>query len=219
MPKSNIITQLFIFFVFAVTLSLWKLNALLLLMLALFLVLSWFENKHFYRLMRRLKWFYLVMFIIFAFNTPGEHIVGWPFSISPTYEGLRLGTIQTLRIAVMLAALSLILVNNTKQQLISGFYFILAPLRHMGFDTERFAARLWLTLHYVELQQSNKGQQQKSKLPSTKGLAERLNDIFTEMQDDDVAIKLESPALRWLDYVLIALTISAALFVLFGVGR
>lgn len=213
MPKINIITQLMVFLVFAIALNLLNLKALSLIFVALLLVLSFVKNHQFYRLSKRLKWFYVVMFVIFALNTPGEHVAGWLFSISPTYEGLRAGLAQLLRINVMLVALSILLATNSRQQLISGFYFLLSPLKCLGLDVERFAARLWLTLHYVEVQQ---------KAPKNphifRKLSASLANIFSETQHDDVAIVLEMPRWVWLDISLIALMLALLVQIFLKVG-
>jgi energy-coupling factor transport system permease protein len=141
------------------------------------------------------------MIVIFAFNTPGEHLVQWPFSLSPTYEGIRAGFTQTLRIVVMLAALSLILASNTRQQLISGFYFLFSPLKYLGLEVERFVARLWLTLHYVELQRDKN---------ISKDLIGRLKDMTnlkSNQENDDVEVTFKVPQFNLLDYVTIGLLI------------
>ena len=166
------------------------------------------KNMHFYRLMKRLKWFYLVMFLIFVFNTPGQHIPNWPFDIKPTYEGLKMGGMQVLRIALILAVLSIVLTKNTKQQLISGLYFLLKPLSCVGLDVKRFSARLWLTLYYVELRQTNN-----SEMPKPKDLADSLAMIFTEDEKDaDVLIALDKPTFTWMDYCAILLSLVIVIF-------
>jgi len=213
MTKINIITQLMVFFIFSVALNLLNLKALLLAAAIVLVMLALVKNHHFYRLSKRLKWFYLVMFVIFAFNTPGEHVAGWPFAVSPTYEGLHAGFMQLLRITVMLAALSLLLASNTRQQLISGFYFLFSPLKYIGLDVERFAARLWLTLHYVELQQQTPKSQH-----IFSHLNQKLSSIFTETQHDDITITLEKPMFAWADYTLMALMFVLLIQILFRVA-
>lgn len=150
--------------------------------------------------MKRLKWFYLVMFLIFVFNTPGQHVASWPFAFKPTYEGLNMGLMQVLRIALVLAVLSILLNQNTKQQFISGLYFLMKPLSCLGLDVQRFSARLWLTLHYVELKQAN-GEE----APLIKGLAARLEQAFVEDDQDDIVIEFVKPVFTWLDYCAISL--------------
>ncbi|MFM9836568.1 MAG: CbiQ family ECF transporter T component [Methylophilaceae bacterium] len=201
MLKINIFTQLVIFFMFAIVLNILNFKVLILVALVLLVIIALIHNHQFYRLFKRLKWFYLVMFAIFAFNTPGEHLSGWTFSFSPTYEGFRAGLTQLLRITVMLEALSILLASNNRQKLISGFYFILSPLRWLGVDVERFAARLWLTLHYVETQQP---------LPKGTNLLNSLNksltEVFKEETHENVTIRIEEPIFTGLDYVLIVLS-------------
>jgi energy-coupling factor transport system permease protein len=199
MVTVNTKTQLIAFFLFALIVNVLHLNVLLFLMLALLALLVYLNNSHFLRLMRRLKWFYLVMLLIFIFNTPGEHVAHWPFSVKPTYEGLRMGVEQVLRIAVMLAALSIVLTQNTKQQLISGIYFLMRPLSYLGLDVKRFAARLWLTLHYLELQQGDK----ENRPHLTSNLGDYLTNILVSEAHDNVAITLDNPKQTWVDYVVI----------------
>ncbi len=199
MFKVNTKTQLITFFLFALMVNRWHIAVLLMLMPLLLTVLVYVNNRQYFRLSYRLKWFYLVMFTIFAFNTPGEHIAIWPFSFKPSYEGVLMGLEQLLRIATMLALLSMILMQNTQQQLISGIYFILQPLSTFGLDIKRFAARLWLTLHYVDLQQTSG-----KKLSMTKGLSQYL-DVTTEIENDDVVIHLVNPEQTKIDYIVLSL--------------
>jgi len=136
------------------------------------------------------------MFVIFLFNTPGEHIKGWIFNLSPTYEGLQAGLLQTFRIAALLAMLSVIMALNTKQQLISGFYYLASPFKYLGLEIERFAARLWLTLHYVE-----------SARPSSKdgSLLEQLKAFghLDMVKYENVTIQFEIPTFKIIDMAVI----------------
>ncbi len=206
MIKINIITQLLGFFVLAIIVNYLNISALLIIFATLLIAVLFSHRSQFLRSIKRFKWFFLVMMLLFAFNTPGEHLAAWPFALSPTYEGLLAGGTQTLRICVMLAALSLIIAANTRQQLISGFYFIFSPLKYLGLEVERFAARLWLTLHYVELQRDNHASQ---------NLLDRLKEM-TNLQsnqtDEDVSIQFKMPQFGLIDFVVIALLIGFGLF-------
>jgi energy-coupling factor transport system permease protein len=199
MLKINIITQLLGFFVLAIIVNQLNLKALLAFFLVFVAIIMLNKTQQFFRAVRKFKWFFLVMIGIFAFNTPGEHLVNWPFTISPTYEGIIAGLTQTLRIIIMLAALSLILTINTRQQLISGFYFIFSPLKYLGLEVERFAARLWLTLHYVEMQRETVASQD---------FFSRLKNMTTLKHNqtyDDISINFTVPKFRHTDYVVIVL--------------
>lgn len=150
MFKINIITQLILFMIMALAINQFNLHALLVLLFLLIIILMLNNVHQFINTLKRFKWLFLVMMMIYTLNTPGEHIVAWSFNLKPTYEGVIAGVAQVIRVSVILAMISWVTAVNTKQQLVSGFYFILSPLRLFGLETERFAARLLLTLHYVE---------------------------------------------------------------------
>ena len=151
---------------------------------------------HYYQLMKRLKWFYAVMFILFVFNTPGQHLPNWPAWAEPTYEGIEAGLKQFIRVATILGVLSLLLINNNKQQLISGLYFLIKPMSFFGLDVKRFSARLWLTLHYVELHEAN----DKEASLSTH-LSDSITTIFANDTPDNLTIQLEKPEFTRVDFM------------------
>jgi energy-coupling factor transporter transmembrane protein EcfT len=201
MFKINIIVQLLSFFILAIIVNQLNLKTLSII-LSIFTVFVIFTKTHqFLRAVKRFKWFFLVMIVIFSFNTPGEHLAQWPFSLSPTYEGITAGFTQTLRVVVMLAALSLILTFNTRQQLISGFYFLFSPLKYLGLEVERFAARLWLTLHYVELQRDKNISQ------DLIGRLKDMTSLKSNQENDDVEVTFKQPQFKLLDYVAIGFLI------------
>jgi energy-coupling factor transporter transmembrane protein EcfT len=211
MFKVNTKTQLITFFLFALLVNNWHLTILLILMPFLLMILIYTGNRHYFQLSYRLKWFYLVMFVIYALSTPGEHVAGWALSITPTYEGLSRGLEQILRIATMLALLSMILTQHTKQQLISAIYFLMRPLSYLGLDIERFSTRLWLTLHYVELQRSDV---RKTSLKG--GLSQYLNRAVVDVEDEDIAIVLESQKQNVMDYIVLSIMCVILIIVYFG---
>ncbi|WP_286162421.1 CbiQ family ECF transporter T component [Methylobacillus flagellatus] len=108
---------------------------------------SW---PRFVSMLRRSRLLLLSLLLIYAWTTPGEYLPGWPLWLAPSYEGLAAGGLQLLRLALMLAALSLLLQTTSREQFIAGLLQLASPLRFIGLDPQRFAARLWLTLHYLE---------------------------------------------------------------------
>lgn len=211
MLKINIITQLLIFFAMAFSINLLKLNLLIGIFIFLIAILIFTKNKVFLRSILRFNWFFLVMLFIFAFNTPGQHLAKWPFDFSPTYEGIITGLTQMLRIMLMLAGISIILACNTRQQLISGFYFIFWPLKYFGLKVERFAARLWLTLHYVELQSETKNSQ--DFMRQLKNMAA----LKPNQDNEDISVTLTVLKFNVVDYALLAILMMGALIFIFKV--
>ncbi len=207
----NVITQLLVFFMLAISINFLNLKVLIALLTILLVIMLFHKIDGFIRATLRFKWFFLVMLIIFVFNTPGEYVAAWPFSFGPTYEGITAGVAQMLRVMIMLASLSLILACNTRQQLISGFYFIFSPLKHLGLKIERFAARLWLTLHYVELQTEVLNKQ--NFISQLKNMA----DIKADITNESFSITFVVPSFNFSDYAAIALVGSCATLLVFSI--
>ncbi len=110
----------------------------------------WLDTNSFLRVVQRMKWLFLSIFVIYAFGTPGEYIQQIPEGISPTKEGCVLGVLQISKLLIALATLGILFSTSTKAQLMSGLHLLLFPLGLLGINTNRFTARLLLTLDYVE---------------------------------------------------------------------
>jgi len=111
--------------------------------------------REFFGLLKRVRYILLVMLLVYAYNTPGEYVAGWMFSLAPTYEGVHAGIEQALRLALIMAALAWLLTATDREQMIAGLYWLVKPFSFLGVQPERFAVRLWLTLHYVEHHESS----------------------------------------------------------------
>jgi len=114
------------------------------------LMATWSNKRNFLRVVRRMRWLFISLLIIYAFTTPGEYIPELLAYASPTYEGCVLGLLQITKLLIALASLSLLFASSLKQDLIVGLYMLLTPLKLFGLNVERFSARLMLTLDYVE---------------------------------------------------------------------
>ena len=101
-------------------------------------------------LLRRTRWLFLSLILIYAFATPGASLLPQWGIFSPTTEGLRSGAMQAWRLVVLLLALALLMASSTRENLLAGLYSLLRPFKVIGASPERIAVRLWLTLHYAE---------------------------------------------------------------------
>jgi len=135
---------------FSVALQLMRWPVLLTAGICLGAALLWRGAPLFFTMLRRARWLLMSMLLIYAYATPGEYLSGFPDALAPTYEGLSSGLAQALRLAAVLAALALLLVTSSREDFMAGVYQLMQPLRLLQVSPERFSARLWLTLHYVE---------------------------------------------------------------------
>lgn len=97
---------------------------------------------------RRARWLLLVLWLIMAYNTPGEafHDFAW----APTYEGAAEANLHALRLLLMLGCLAWLFKRLGHDGLISGLWGLLLPLRWLGMDIERLLVRLALVLESLQ---------------------------------------------------------------------
>lgn len=160
-----------------------------------------------FKLLRRMRYILLFMLIVYAFNTPGEYLSDWPFTLAPTYEGIMAGIEQAVRLSLVLAGLALLLANTSREQFIAGLYVLAHPFRHVGANPERFAVRLWLTLHYVE----------HLKISGRTGMLNQLKELEACAEMDRSApetITLVNPQFGWQDAFIIMAVISLGSYVI-----
>ena len=123
----------------------------------LFFVLftSFFIKFSIPKLIFRLKFFLIITFLLYVFNTPGEYIMVWPY-FSPSYEGLELGITQIMRLINSVAIITMMVSLMSYETLIETFYLIFKPFKPLGIDAKSFAVRLYLTMEYVKTFQSKR---------------------------------------------------------------
>jgi hypothetical protein len=92
---------------------------------------------------RRARWLLLSLWLIIAYNTPGEVFqnVAW----APTYEGMAEANLQAVRLIVMLACLAWLFGRLGRDGLVSALWGLLQPVQALG-DSRRLVVRLSLVL-------------------------------------------------------------------------
>ncbi len=193
-------------FIFTLLLMSYLSNAYLLLMcLFLFAYATWLARSDFLRVVRRMKWLFISIFVIYAFGTPGEYIQHIPASAAPTVEGCILGGGQIAKLLIALATLNILFATSSREQLMIGLHLLLSPLNLLGLNTNRFIARLLLTLDYVE----ELAAKEKFKF-------DQLDNMLstTELLNKDRVIVLENIPFKWSDIlvVMVLLVSTIALF-------
>ena len=121
----------------------------------LIIIFSFYSKVSIPKLIYKLKFFLIITFLLYVFNTPGEYIVVWPY-LSPSYEGLSLGLTQIIRLLNSVAIITMMISLMSYQTLIETFYLIIKPFRSLGIDAKRFAVRLYLTMEYVKTFESRR---------------------------------------------------------------
>lgn len=167
----------------------------------------WLDNVSFLRVVKRMKWLFLSIFIIYALTKPGEYIEFISASIALTKEGCLSGILQIAKLLIALATLSILFSTSSKEQLMSGLHLLLSPLNLLGINTNRFTARLLLTLDYVEAFVAKK---------KFRFSFNQLDNMLstTELFEKNKVIALEVYPFTWIDKVtLVILFVSSVALV------
>jgi energy-coupling factor transporter transmembrane protein EcfT len=106
---------------------------------------TWLQFGNLVRVVKRMRWLFASIFIIYAFGTPGEYIQWFPVNVSPTYEGCNQGLLQIAKLLTAIASLSMLFSTSSKAHLMAGLYLLLSPLKWLGFNVERFTALRYVT--------------------------------------------------------------------------
>lgn len=183
----------------------------------LLLIALWTHRvRQYLPMLKRMRWLLIAMFMIYAYSTPGEYLNSWPFDASmshlaPTYEGLIAGLLQMTRLVAMLALVALVMGTTSKTGLIEGFYCLLKPLHYLGISPERFAARLTLTLQYIEV--NNKAFENQASIKKLQfNWQQFLNADRLDVDKNLRVIDLNMTTLRWIDYMILIIMLVLFIF-------
>lgn len=105
-------------------------------------------------MMRRMRWFFLSIFIIYAWMTPGQTVAIPVISVYetwlPTIEGITSGIMRAVSLMLILLAVNLLLHCTSRQQLIMAIYWLAAPLRMFEISPERISVRIALVIDMLD---------------------------------------------------------------------
>ncbi len=96
------------------------------------------------QLLRRSRWFFLVLPLAYAISIPGQPL--WPGISLLSWPGIEAGVLRSARLLLMLAGLAGVLTLLVPAKLIYGLYVLARPFTHFGLDARALAVRLSLVL-------------------------------------------------------------------------
>ncbi len=147
------VIRIFSFLVFAALISLVDLTGLLVAaaFLAAFYILI--DRGHFrtaWTMMRRMRWFFLSIMILFFWFTPGQPLWLAGFSLDPawlpTWQGVETGVMRAGSLALIILAVNLLLRTSTREELFAAIHWMARPLSRVGVSHERLAVRMILVM-------------------------------------------------------------------------
>ena len=104
-------------------------------------------------MLRRMRWLFLSLFIIYCWFTPGTPLpLNLPTSVLawlPTLQGCAEAGIRIAALVTIVLAAHLLLHVTSREQLLGAIYWWLKPLSYVGIAHERLAIRMALVLETV----------------------------------------------------------------------
>lgn len=115
-------------------------------------------------MLRRMRWFFLSVLLIYAWLTPGQPL--WSMELlssgwMPSEEGVLLGGHRVLVLVMMVLAVQWLLWATDRSELVSSLYWLATPLGVAGISRERLAVRIALILVAMEQAQARVAEQLK----------------------------------------------------------
>ncbi|WP_455203617.1 hypothetical protein [Kaarinaea lacus] len=103
-----------------------------------------------WHMLKRMRWLFLSMVIIYLWFTPGEALLSqWP-QISPTLEGIKLALLRVGSLVLIVLAVNVLIKAVPHEKTMAGLLWLLTPMRWLGLSQERLALRLTLTFTLIE---------------------------------------------------------------------
>jgi len=144
--------------------------------------------------LRRLKWFFFSILLLYVWFTPGNAILPNFPVLSPSSEGIQLGSERVIALMYIVFALHILIKTIASDRLIEAILWCLQPLKWLGLPHQSLAIRISLTLKILDQVQvfcsrpSPEADRQhppigffQRMLQKIDGVAERVTEIFANV--------------------------------------
>lgn len=169
-----------------------------------------------WRLVRRMRWFWLSIILLYTLMTPGggHSLVLGPLEFSE--GGLWLGFVRCLALLTVLLFFALLIHTTPAAQLQAALYWLLQPLARIGLPANRLSVRIALTLQTIHALQSHWSARAKagSEPASWREIPGRIagffEDVFTraETEPAEQVLTLETSAPGYGQWLLLLLVLA-----------
>jgi len=101
------------------------------------------------RILKRMRWLFLSILIVYLWFTPGEPIIPIPSDYVPTVEGLKTGLLRVFSLVLIIFAVNYFISSIARNRLVEAIVWLLYPLNWLGIDSRQLALRIALTLELI----------------------------------------------------------------------
>ncbi|MDX1810580.1 MAG: hypothetical protein R3240_01415 [Gammaproteobacteria bacterium] len=162
-----------------------------------------------WRMLSKMRLFFLSIFILYVWFTPGELLFFALDHWSPTWEGLTFGGERVLALVLLVLAVDMLLKTLSREQILCGLFYCFYPLTLLGFSRDKFMIRTWLTLEAVTSHPVAKPPRKSFDLKHfpayIDALAGRIRDLLEQANakacEEEIIIEIEGPPI-WYHWLL-----------------
>jgi energy-coupling factor transporter transmembrane protein EcfT len=148
--KINVAVKIFLYIGILIVMSHLPSSIFLLFCASTFFIAFLLEQVQFLQRCIKLQWLFISIFFVYAITTPGEYLIIYDEMLGVTKEGVSMAFMQIAKVIMAIACLRILFYRTSINQLVGGLCQLLYPIQIIGLNIERFAVRLFLTLHYVD---------------------------------------------------------------------
>lgn len=113
-------------------------------------LISGITFKRLWQALKPALFFFIFLFLLHAFFTKGRPLLpSFSGSFGPTYEGLSLGTLTTLRFILLILCATLLTGSTLPMDLVHGLERLLRPLNYIGIPSHDIALMISLALGFI----------------------------------------------------------------------
>jgi len=152
-----------------------------------------------WRLLRRMRWLLLSVWLILAYGASGDAV--FDLAWMPTHEGVQEATLHVTRLILMLGCLAWLFSLLGNQGLLVALQSLLHPLSRFGIGSERLVVRLSLVMQNLQ-----------TELP--KGAWRNMLDGDAVQVDGPETLRVEVPPWRSADYFVCLAVLAFSWFVI-----
>jgi energy-coupling factor transporter transmembrane protein EcfT len=100
-------------------------------------------------MVKRMRWLFLSMLVVYFWFTPGREVFPDLETFSPSWQGIQIGCLKIGSLVVIVTAVNIIIKSTPTELITGGLLWLLAPLRYFGLPYERLALRVVLTFNMI----------------------------------------------------------------------
>ncbi|MCG6968266.1 MAG: energy-coupling factor transporter transmembrane protein EcfT [Gammaproteobacteria bacterium] len=102
-----------------------------------------------WQMLRRMRWLFLSMLVIYLWFTPGRVVLPLLANYSPTWQGVQMAGYRIGSLIAIVVAVNIIIKSTPKELITGALLWLLTPLRVVGLPHERLAVRIVLTFNMI----------------------------------------------------------------------